>query len=110
MTAPACLVDSPRNLSSQPINATALLIAFELSPNTETATLIAGVVSSPLLPSGALAAPAVSVNLQPGDDSYVLGLDGLGGGALPVYWQVLAGGCGATQMVVTDVQVALQQA
>ena len=104
---PACLVDTPISLSSSVLNATALNLAFALSSAVESATLYAGVVARPLLPSGVLAAPLVTAPLPPGAASYTLDLAAVGGGSIPVYWQVVVRGCVNTQMVASDVQLAV---
>lgn len=102
---PTCLVDAPGNLSSLLVNASSLKLSFSLSAAVEVATLYAGVVSRPLLPSGRLAAPLFSAPLDPHASTFMLDLALVGGGALSVYWQVEVRGCGASQTVIADVQV-----
>jgi len=97
---PACLTGAPLGLASTRLNATAWQLKWTPGADTDAQTVVVSVTGAPLLPSGQLAAPILTIPLPAGGSSFTLVLPGALG---PLYWQVVAMGCGGGQAAVADV-------
>lgn len=100
---PSCLVDSIAGAAAVQINATAWALTWTPPVAAEALYFQASSLAD-TLPSGALAVLDVASTTLPGDAAGVtLALPANFSGSA-VYWTVVAGGCGATQVAVAPVE------
>ena len=102
---PDCLVDAAYNFSVTMINSTTLELQFILGPDTDNANLYISVVNNIFLPSGEIATPSLTIPLTPAMNSYLLNLNEVGNGLIPIYWQISSTGCNDSQMINSEVQI-----
>jgi hypothetical protein len=105
---PLCLVDVAGGMEAQAVNASFIELSFVLGEDADAGVVDVGVVGAAAawLPSGRMAAPLLSIPVGKGMTSVLVPTEAVGGGGMPVYWQVTSTGCGGGGgTVVSDVQV-----